>query len=358
MGRLKRLAKRVQSRIQAKAWPDKSIVFYTGGIVEPWSPRSLEAGIGGAQTRIIYLAREWVSRGYPVTVFNNCGSQSGVYDGVQYRNYQEFNQYDTFDTLIIWHCAWMIRFPIRANRVWLDLGKGVLLPQQSEYEKLKHYDKIFCKNEFHRSTLPEIPDQKIAIISNGIDEKFSPLSNNHKANHKLIYASNYIRGLEHMLEFGWPIIRSEIPDAELHIYYGWGRNLKPDWQQKMMGLLNQPGVFEHGKVGKDRLMQEKSTAAIHYYGCTFKELDCNSVRESAFVGCVPVTTDYAGLSNKRYCVKVSGHPYAQSTQEALAQKIVELLKQASELQRLRSQFIQEASHETWPNVADAWLGQM
>lgn len=348
----------LRKRLTPKNWPHRSIVYYTGHTKYPWSPQSLKTGLGGANARIIYLSREWVKLGYSVTVYNNCGSQEGVYDGVQYLHYSKFNPYDSFDTLIMWQFAWRIKFPVQANRVWLDLGKGVLLPEEAQYEKLKNYDLIFCKTSFHRSTLTEIPDHKVVVIPNGVDPSFLHLAKNPKEPYKLIYASNYIRGLDRMLEFGWPIIQKEIPEATLHIYYGWPREAKPEWKDKMLQLMQLPGVINQGKLGRLELMQAKSTSIINYYGCTFQETDCNTVRESAFVGCIPVTTDYAGLKDKDYCLKIPGNPYLKETQEALAWKIVELLKEPEQLASLRQDFMQLAQKETWDKVSQLWIDEI
>jgi glycosyltransferase involved in cell wall biosynthesis len=259
---------------------------------------------------------------------------------------------------LVWHFAWRLKFPVTANRVWLDLGKGVLLPEESTYEKLGKYDKIFCKNHFHRSTLPDIPDEKIVTIPNGLDTRFQHLSHNPKRPNKVIYASNYTRGLEPMLEFGWPLIKQSVPTAELHIFYGWPKNQSAEWHQKMVRLLQQPGIFEHGKVSREQLMQEKSTSILHYYGCTFDEIDCNTVRESAFMGCVPVTTNYAGLQDKEYCLKIPGNPFKETTQVALAQKIIELLQEPSKIDELRKHFNAAVQSETWDKIADRWLAEI
>ncbi|WP_008311051.1 hypothetical protein [Leptolyngbya sp. PCC 6406] len=348
----------VSRRLQAKVWPNSSIVFYVGETPDTWHPGCLNTGIGGAQARVIFLAREWAKLGFKVTVFNNCGDQEGTHDNVHYLNWNKFNRHDSFDTLIVWHFAWRLRFPVKSKRIWLDLGKGVLLPEESSYEKLKHYDKIFCKNNFHRSTLPEIPDDKIAIIPNGVDSRFSVLSSEKKEPMKIIYASNYSRGLEYMLRFGWPLILEEVPQAELHIFYGWSSKVSVDWKNMMLSLMQQPGITEHGKVGRDHLMREKSTASIHYYGCTFEELDCNTVRESALVGCIPVTTDFSGLKDKEYCVKVPGNPHLKATQEALALQVVKLLQAPQEVDALRCKFMSLVAHETWEEVASLWLNYL
>ena len=163
-----------------------------------------------------------------------------------------------------------------------------------------------------------------------------------------------------MLTYGWPIIKKEIPQACLHIYYGWQcfNPRTPEqkvWKDKMMELMKQPGVREGGRIGVEELIKEKSTAAIHYYGCTFQEIDCISVRESALVGCVPVTTNHAALGEKPYCLKVPGNPYLQETQESLAGKIVELLKNPQRLEEIRLKFQDFAKEETWDKIALAWL---
>ena len=73
------------------------------------------------------------------------------------------------------------------------------------------------------------------------------------------------------------------------------------------------------------------------------------------VGCLPVTTDYAALGEKDYCVKVAGNPYNQETQEAIGYKIVELLKNQEKLAEIRQKNIELVQKETWKNIAHLWL---
>ncbi|MDJ1169428.1 glycosyltransferase family 1 protein [Roseofilum sp. BLCC_M154] len=345
--------------LRPKVWPNKSIVYYTGATQRVWTPETLKVGLGGSETAIIQLTKVWVKLGYTVTVYNNCGTEAGIYDGVEYRHYSEFNQYDEFDILIIWRYPWRLYARTKAKRIWLDLHE-VMQPDQVTKSKLKNFDCVFVKSAYHRSLLPEIEETTIAIIPNGVDPSYFEYSKCYKDPYKLVYASNYIRGLERMLQYGWPIIKKEIPEAHLHIYYGWSGNdfSKPEvqaWKEKMIALMNQSGVTDHGRIGVEKLIQEKSTASIHYYGCTFQEIDCISVRESAAVGCVPVTTDYVALSEKNYCMKAPGNPYKQTTQEAVAMKIIELLNNQDRLEEIRQEFQQLAQEETWENSAKLWL---
>ncbi len=359
------------NQFNSKIWPDKSIVFYAGTTPYPhydWSPLDLKTGLGGSELAVINLAREWVKLGYQVTVYNSCSQAEGIYEGVTYLHHSKFNQYDTFDTLIIWRYPWILYPKTKANRIWLELQE-MLLPEQVTEDKLAKFDKIFVRSQYHQTILPKIEDARICLLPNGVESNYAAWRDNPKAPYKLIYASSYNRGLERMLTYGWPIIKREIPQATLYIYYGFpaikhptsdDENIigTPAWVRKMKKSMEQPGIIECGRIGVDELVREKSTSTIHYYACTFQETDCISVRESALVGCVPVTTDYAALAEKDYCIKVPGNPYQQETQELVAGKIVEFLKKPEQLQNLRRQFQEIAKHETWENIASAWLANI
>jgi hypothetical protein len=345
-------------RITAKKWAKGSIVFYIGPRYDELAYDTLKKGASGSYTAVIKLSQEWAKMGYQVTIYSPCGEKEGIYDGVEYKNYYLFNPFDTFDILIIFQHPYILPLPIKARKVcfeWQDV-----LGEDYNYllDKLKRFDLIFAKSKYQRNLMSFIEDNKFVIATNGIDPSIAELSNTKKEPFKLIYASRYYRGLDSMLTYGWPIIKREIPAAQLHIYYGfvWRENdpSQAEWKQKMLELMKQDGVFEHGLIGQDKLILEKASASIHYYAATYPEIDCISVRESAMVGCVPVTTDFAVMSEKNYCVKIAGEPSSQETQENVAYKIVELLKNQEELNTIRQQFIENVKHETWENVAKIW----
>jgi hypothetical protein len=354
-----------KDRLSAKQWTEKSIVYFTGHTMYEWSPESLKIGIGGSETAVINLSREWAKLGYSVTVYGNFGRNAGLYDGVHYRHYTEFNPFDTFDTLIVWRRVDYINFSYKANRVWYDVH-DVLYKDQFNEQNLGNIDTIFFKSGYQRGLLPQATDDQFVIIPNGVDQSLLDLDLAKKDPYKLIYASNYQRGLELMLLHGWHIIKREIPEAVLHIYYGWhftdlmyGQD--PDyqvWKAKMLELMQQPGIVEHGKVGQQVLIESKANAAIHYYATNFEEMEPISLKESAVVGCLPVTTDYAVLAEKDYCLKTSGDPNDPSVQEAVAYKVVELLKDQSKLEALRQDYRAIASTETWDRIAKLWLEQI
>ena len=355
----------LKHKLTAKTWANKSIVYFAGHTVYEWSPDSLKTGIGGSETAVICLAKEWTKLGYSVTVYGNFGKRAGMYDRVSYRHYTEFNRFDVFDTLIIWRRVDALNFSYRANRVWFDVH-DVLYKDQFNDKNLRNIDTIFFKSNYQRNLLPQVTEDQFVIIPNGVDRSLLSFDFNHKNPYKLIYASNYQRGLELMLVHGWAIIKREIPEAVLHIYYGWnftdsmygGTSEYRSWKDKMIDLMTQPGIVEHGRVGQDTLIAEKANAVIHYYATNFEEIEGISLKESAIVGCLPVTTDYAALAEKDYCLTLNGDPNDPKTQEAVAHKVVALLKDPVTLEELSQKSRELASTETWDNIAQLWIDHM
>ena len=343
-----------------KNWNDKSIVIWAGRSFEEWSPDSLKTGLGGSETAIVQLAKNWRAMGYNVTVYGNPGAIEGDYGGVEYLNFYRFNRNDNFNTLIIWRAPWELDNKWSAKRVLLDLH-DVPNPKEFTPERLKNVDKIMVKSRYHRNLIPHVPDEKIEIITNGVDKRFIKIKGARDP-YKLIYASSYDRGLFWMLHWGWPIIKREIPEATLDIYYGWnlfdtvhrGNPERMKWKEELVHMMNQKGVTEHGRIGHKELLKKKAEASIHYYATDFEEIDCISVRESALVGCVPVMTDYAALKEKDYGVRVKGDPNARETQEAVANEIVRLIK-SGEVEKLRADCQKKAKKETWGEIAKQWV---
>jgi len=347
---------------QPTIWPSKSIVYYTGMSFEEWSPKSLKTGLGGSETAVVQLAKTWRSLGYTVTVYGNHGGNEGVYEGVQYLNHYKFNPRDTFDVLISWRTPQLADYGIKCRKLFIDLHD---VPNQNEFTKdrLKAIDAIFVKSQYHRNLLPDIPDDKFVIVTNGVDPKLEP-KKIEKIGNKIIWASSYDRGLHYVLH-QWNKIKTAIPDATLDVYYGWNlfdvawKN-NPErmaWKTQIDELMKQDGITHHGRVGHKELLKAKASARIHYYPTDFEEIDCISVRESALVQCVPVTSDYAALKEKAYGVRVSGDPRSEKTQDAMADKVIELLSNHDTLTTLATDGQIEAKKETWMSVGKKWLNQ-
>ena len=292
--------------LEPHTWTNNSIVIYCGeGVPESWNPTSIDKGIGGSEEAVIYLSKELTKIGYAVTVYNNCGTE-GLYDGVQYLNHIRLNPRDEFNVLIGWRCnPFAYGMKAKKSLIWLhDIPHFTLTA-----EDVTKFNKIIVLSEYHKSLLSDVvPDDKIYVSTNGlVPDDYRGLDNIKREPHRIIYASSYDRGLETILD-SWKEIRREVPDAEIHCYYGWNtydalvtRDSFKDggWKQHMIELMSQEGVFEHGRIGHKELLVEYAKSSIFAYPCKMAgEINCLALSKAIACGCLAVTNDFAVMAER------------------------------------------------------------
>ena len=155
---------------EPKVWGPKTIVYFAswgGRHFEKWSPKNMEKGIGGSETAVIELAKRWVKLGYDVYVYGDPQDEAGDYDGVHYRPWFELNWKDTFNTLILWRSPHLLDRDIKAKRLYMDLH-DVASNLDWTNQRVQKIDKVFFKSKYHRAMVPNLPDEKVAVISNGL----------------------------------------------------------------------------------------------------------------------------------------------------------------------------------------------
>lgn len=342
---------------EPKNWGDKDLVIYCGQAWEEWSPDSVEEGIGGSEEAVIYISQEFKKLGYNVTVFNSILEEKD-YDGVIYRPFYEFNPGDNFNILVGWRGN-LFKGGIKAKKryVWLH---DVPQPDQFSEEENETFDKIIVLSQYHKSLLPDhIPDEKILVSSNGINLKDFDLDGVKRNPNRLIYTSSYDRGLENILKI-WPDIIKEVPEAELHVFYGWNTYdamvkkgyRSQEFKDYMVKLLDQDGVYEHGRVGHKDLVKEFYKSGIYAYPSHFEEISCISAMKAQACGCVPVTTDYAALNetikDKTYVVRGN----AKNCIDEYKNVIIFTLKQDNSV--LSDTLLANKSQFGWDKVAKQW----
>jgi len=340
-------------------WPENSIVIFCGKTSESWSFNSLEKGIGGSETAVIQLSRYWAKAGYDVTIFCNC-SEPGIFENVKYRNFQELNMVDNFNILIIWRGIELCdKYKFISRKTILDLH-DIITRDKPIDEKISS---ILVKSNFHKNMLHDSDKEKAIIIPNGGCVDIQPRPE--KDPNYVIYSSSYDRGLYYMLKWGWPEIKKNCKDAYLKIYYGWdgfdkvhGENIETanKFKKEMIELMKQEGVEDCGRISGEKLMLEKAKANVHYYVGNFQEIDCISVRESAFLGAIPVVSDFMQVfKEKTYCLRVPGNPETQEIQENAANIVISLIQNPEKAQEVRKNNIYVPKDETWEKIAQKWI---
>lgn len=156
--------------VPPRKWGNKEIAYFAsfgGAHFEQWGPNSLEKGIGGSETAVLELSKEWAKLGYKVTVFCDCGDEEGEHDGIRFVPYYKVNWNDEFNILILWRNPFLLDQEITAKKIYVDLHDIASQTDWTE-ERMNKVDKVFFKSNFHRNNLPDLPDSKVTVISNGI----------------------------------------------------------------------------------------------------------------------------------------------------------------------------------------------
>ncbi len=334
-----------------KIWGEKDVVFLCGAAAEPWSPKSVDGGIGGSEEAVIHIARELSGLGWNVTVYNDCDIDEGIHDGVEYKDLTKFNTNDKFNIFVSWRKNVCPYVDAKHKAYWIHD-----LPQDGELteEFVRLTDRIFVLSEYHKSLLPEHAKKKAFITRNGVNiDDFKGISANKVAN-RIIYASSYDRGLEDILK-GWKAVKTEVPDAELHVYYGWNtydKYLKDGlfkdkgaWKDRICELLKQEGVFEHGRVGHKELAREYAKASIFAYPCHYAgEIQCIALTKAIISGCLPVTNDHP-IFKERNTVGVV------ATDENFIPELIKTLKRNRVTLTTPEGYLDKFS---WKTVANEW----
>jgi len=347
-------------------WPKKSIAFFCGLQYTQWGPRGLDnpgqSFLGGSEEAIVYLTQELNKLGWKVTVYADPGADEGEIDGVTWLPYYKFNPKDTFDTLVYWRSPHMLDNDAKARRTYLWCH-DVQNPVEFSPGRLEKIGKIIVLSQAHRANLPDVPDDKFLISTNGYFEHHPEIKpeNNPKW---CIWTSSYDRGLEHLLTI-WPDVKKDVPEAELHIFYGWqlfetrvapGNPERAAWKRKMDKLMEQDGVTHHGRIAQSEIEKWYKKCGIFSYTCDFYEINCISAFKAQLWGAVPVTTNTAALAETvQHGTKVAGDIWEPEIREKYKKELIRALKDPKWQEEQREKMMPWArARYSWTNVAKQW----
>lgn len=180
--------------------------------------------------------------------------------------------------------------------------------------------------------------------------------------HRIIYTSSYDRGLSHLLEM-WPEVKKEVPDAELHIFYGFqlfdkfyhDNPSSMKWKENMVEMMKYEGVTDHGRIAQPLLVEEYKKSGIWAYPTHFGEINCISAIKAQAYGCEPVVVNYAALKETvQFGRKIDGDVYDLETKEAFKNQLIDALKNPMPEEK-RQEMMKWASEKySWSVIAKSW----
>lgn len=165
-------------------WPKNSIAIFCGPSHESWGPDTLDKGMGGSEEAIVYLSRELTKLGWQVTVFNDRDEEyldEFEYKGratkynlegkitaeVIYKPWTMLNPNDEFDVFIASRAPENIN-GIKARKLMIDLHDVVPAERVYGVAKTNKEAVFMVKSNYHRNLYPELEDDRIIVIGNGI----------------------------------------------------------------------------------------------------------------------------------------------------------------------------------------------
>src|SRR3990167_2163890 len=181
--------------------------------------------------------------------------------------------------------------------------------------------------------------------------------------HRLIYMSSPDRGLPYLLK-NWPLIKKEVSDAELHIFYGFNvfdamhvnNPAKLKWKSDVIAMMKQKDIVYHDRVGHNVLNIEIAKSGIWAYPTDFQEISCiNAMRAQAW-GAIPVVTDYAALTETvRNGLRVDVDIRTEEGQKEYFKVLIDLMKDEKRQEEIRKTMMPWAKdYFLWSDVAKKW----
>jgi glycosyltransferase involved in cell wall biosynthesis len=338
------------------------IGFYTEGL--PFDGATVyEQGLGGSESALYFLAREFARRGHRVQIFCHT-RRPGLYEGVEYRHLGEFSQAalaQNFDVFIVSRFPQVFAQPFQSRLKVVWNHDNLVEPQAYRRETFRA-DLFFTLSAYHEaeylSQLPELTPFFLRT-KNGVDLEMARQARDAAAKDmtKVVYASRPERGLEFLLRHIWPRMLQARPELRLFLM-GYEAPDKPG-QEHMAGLVaSAPRTTVLGSLAKPDFYRHLAEAALLLYPCSFPEISCIAAIEAQALGTPIITsrdfalTETVGVS--RYLI--SGRPVFPAYQEAFTARALLYLDDRDRYQHDTSAALRWVTeHYSWSRIAGEWL---
>lgn len=296
-------------KAKLKISPDKSKLVNVDDIVITTQPEGAyewdeelykKKAMGGSETAAIEMAM-WLKKktGRNVIIFNPRKTSLIASSGVEYRPINEVLDYFSVYRPSA-HIMWRHQHKLSdaPSYMWVH----DLTAWMGEHEC--NYDKMFYLTNFHKDymiSMQGIDPSKMIATRNGLNpEKFEGLDGIEKNVNKVVFPSSPDRGLEHAIRIV-ELARKDLPDLELHCYYGFDNMEKfgmKDMASKLKAMiLERPWVKSHGGIEQRELMRELASASVHLYPSVFIESSCIAVLESLCCGTYVLAREIGALQD-------------------------------------------------------------
>lgn len=297
------LGKLYNSRIVKKESSGRDLVIYCGFTEEVWSPETARTkGIGGSEEAVIHISKNLAKMGWNVEVYSNCGHQVIQEDGVTYKPFWMYNNRNKQDVTILWRSFRLLSYDINSTKIFVDLHDVMAAGELNE-KRMSQVTKVFVKSKAHRDLFPAVPDDKFAIIPNGIVWQDLQDQTIERDPYLIVNTSSPDRSLKALLEC-FAEVKKAVPQARLEWAYGWGvfdtvhsnSSAEMAWKNEILAMIEKtPGVKALGRVSHGEVAKMYQRATVFGYPTAFFEIDCISARKAQAGGAAMAVTDFGAL---------------------------------------------------------------
>jgi len=349
------------------------IVFFVGNAWEPWTPETAKlGGIGGSETAVIEMGRRFAAMGHKVRVYGDCTPRDGsksleyTFDGVSYLDWRKYRDLEC-DVLVTSRRPDAVdsnhNVKWKHSILWVhDVHCGdALTPARAV--KL---NRILTLSDWHRSYLmhkyPFLYPLQVQKTRNGIDlARFDKKVERNP--HRAVYSSSPDRGMQTAIDI-WANVRKKVPDAELHLYYGFktweafaddGQRLTIAHLKRLIEANKDNGVTFHDRVPQDILAIEFLKSGVWCYPTWFSETSCITAMEAQAAGLRMVTSPIAALNETvgDRGALVAGDWLAEDFKGRFTEAVVHAMLQEGDEDRKDLQRY-AGEHFGWDSLAKEW----
>lgn len=315
-------------------------------------------GIGGSETAVVHMAKHLHDiTGKKVIVFNTRENEQ-EFDGVSYVPNNKIGDYFRFKKPLV-NIAWRYSEKITdaPTYVWCH---DLLAPKLHVTD---NYTKVLCLSEFHKKyvhSMLGVPYEKILVTRNGIDPSKFVNQEFNKQHGKVIFSSSPDRGLEMAIRVMDEVVKS-IPEAELHIFYGFDNMRKMGMDAEIEAIerliYSRKWIKFHGNTQQNKLMKEMQSSEVWLYPTNFNETFCITALEMLANKVYPVCRSVGALQNTLADAYSKGQASLLDdlceTDEAIAKYAEQVIKAINEKKWTNVELPIE-KHD-WKQVAHEWV---
>ena len=124
-----------------------------------------------------------------------------------------------------------------------------------------------------------------------------------------------------------------------------------------MKLMEQDGVYEHGRISQEEIIKEYGKASIWVYPTEFPEISCITAMKTQAMGCIPVTTNFGALNETvQFGLKVNSDSIYtdRDAQDEFVSGVVNLLRKPPTEDKRKPMMDWTRKQFSWDLVAKNW----